>query len=418
MSKQLAHLLGMTESAATEAVAKLESLSGYPSEDNRLLAESNFKVHSKLQGLKLDPNDTSARELYHSLLAKFDSDSMHLTAINGSSKPSDGAVRCLSAVVKLADMPMDVWAIRRSVAKNILRENPPRKLIRHLGYRSLESLLKREDIDELYAALKYIETPAWQKSFYKKLANLSPSDFEIRSASIVVMPASNWQTVNWKSAVSTVSVLGVVSLWPAAGKSTTHWLGAYLAAIKALESLRLASYSLMAMQTAPSFGKYFSRQIELGIAPPAKIAGQPVHWRTLNHYYGHLPAAGLPLFQEPYLQSLRLHKASPGKLLSVIHPIFRWWADNEHLAMGTTTKPVSLNIADIALNHANSSPYTQRLNYNHRLSLWDELIARYLKYPGVEGYILRQVDKKTNPHKTNTNLKVLAGDFQAQFQLA
>lgn len=49
----------------------------------------------------------------------------------------------------------------------MLKLTPPRKVMRQLGYRSIDSMLKRESIYELYVAMRFVESQEWLQAFTK-----------------------------------------------------------------------------------------------------------------------------------------------------------------------------------------------------------------------------------------------------------
>lgn len=404
-------MLGASEQATANVVAKLEKLAGYPGEDNRLLSEIRSSLRTKLAELGLDPNDSTPTELYHTLLSHFEADSRHFDKLIG------GALNNIVYLVKLTDAPRQAWVLKRSVAKDLLRDHPPKKLARALNYRSTESMLKREDIDVLYAAFPYVESPSWLKSFYRSHGNLQPSDFEIRDIRLAVMPEGGW-LVKSKAAVSYSPCAGVVAVWPDACKGLSTLLGVYLCCLEAIEQVRLNQLTLMAGQVRQDFGRQVALSLEDGLKPAARIASYPLSWRSLHHHFGHLPRSLHPMLEELHMQEASVHKISHGKVLSSLHPIFRWWQTAEHAAALGSGQPVSLNIADVAQNHYLKAPYHKRHSQYVRQSLTDELFSRYLNYAGVEAFVLNQIDKHSDDLSAVLRQRRYAAQVQKEFQLA
>lgn len=182
MSKNLAKFLDQPERLVTKAIGKLEALNGYPGEDARLLAENSQAVRTKIADLGLDPDDTTGEELYHALLAKFEHDNELIDKAVGLNPDSnlDQRTDKASGLVEHMTEAKETWFIKHTVAKNLLREQPPRKLMKQLNYRSVDSLLKREDINSIYLMLADGESSSWQKTFAKKTAKLTGTDYELR----------------------------------------------------------------------------------------------------------------------------------------------------------------------------------------------------------------------------------------------
>src|SRR5687767_11980785 len=89
MSNLLSDLLGATEPLFSMSVKQLETASGLPGSDVRLIAEIVGKVHIKTKELKLDPKDTTPQELYHALINKVRVHDEHLAKQIGGKDPSD-----------------------------------------------------------------------------------------------------------------------------------------------------------------------------------------------------------------------------------------------------------------------------------------------------------------------------------------
>jgi hypothetical protein len=196
MSKMISELLGAEEPLFSNAIKQLERISGNPSVDVRLTAEILGKARLKTKELGLDPDDTTPKELYYGLLSKVKEDNQRIKRnILGLVHDSDEIDALVPPMVKVAlkaDVPKKCWALKRSVAKRLLKKMPPKMMMRHLGYRSIDSMLKNEPFDEMYAALRFSEGPDWLDEYNKAFDSIKASDFETRDIQIVVMDHAKW----------------------------------------------------------------------------------------------------------------------------------------------------------------------------------------------------------------------------------
>lgn len=199
------------------SIQKLESLNDYNSEDVRLLAESEQAVRSRILDLGLDPDDTTGEELYHALLVKFELDSALIDKALGITGGSSFTKRLNRAVALLTNVTAndEMWVLKHSVAKRLLREHPPKKLMKQLGYRSVDSMLKRESLANIFISFPLIESSSWQKAFHKETAKLDSADYELRIPGFYRISEKNWASfIGPKSGVSSNSLIGVVAVWP------------------------------------------------------------------------------------------------------------------------------------------------------------------------------------------------------------
>lgn len=213
---RIAELLDQPEYLVKRTISQLEDKNGYPSHDARLLAENIQNVRIKLADLGLDPDDTTGQELYHALQSRFEKDAKLFDAYFGIGE-MDFDQRTAKAVEILNQkflFPRQ-WALKRVVAKNVLRAQPPKRVMKQLSYRSLESMLKREDLSEIYLAVTYLESASWHKQHARVVSKLNQTDFELRPIKLQPLSYSRWADVqgpqDYMAVNNEVAALG---LWP------------------------------------------------------------------------------------------------------------------------------------------------------------------------------------------------------------
>ena len=132
------------------AIKQLEQASGKQGVDVRLTAEIIGQVHQKTKELGLDPNDTTGKELYSALLAKFKKHDSHLAKTIGATDPEDAQqlMPLIKQAAEAVKTPRKVWVLKKSVAKDFLKKTPPPNIMKRLGYKSIDSMLKNENIFE------------------------------------------------------------------------------------------------------------------------------------------------------------------------------------------------------------------------------------------------------------------------------
>jgi hypothetical protein len=186
MSKRIAALLSSSEKALSDIIGRLEAKNGYPSHDNRHLAETIQKTRAKIADLGLDPDDTTAQELYQALLARFENDSRDFDkafCFDGQSfdEKAETAIRIIK---NIADLPQR-WVLKNTAAKTILKQHPPKKLMRQTGYRSVESMVKRESLARIFISAHLVESAAWQKDLSRIISQKDSTAFEMRHISLI-----------------------------------------------------------------------------------------------------------------------------------------------------------------------------------------------------------------------------------------
>lgn len=211
MSDVLASLTGKPSWQVAKAISNLEEMSGQPSEDARLLAEVKQLGRQRLSQLGLDPDDTTAPELYHALLARYSRDAAVIDRALGVTADTDFATRALKAsqLVSRSVQLKENWALKKSEARNLIRRNPPKQLMKKLNYRSVDSMLKHVDIFEIFAVAGRLEHDTWHKKIETSLARLSSSSYELRLPLVKIIDNISGRPMNM---IAADPVLGVVAV--------------------------------------------------------------------------------------------------------------------------------------------------------------------------------------------------------------
>ena len=245
MSKKIAYILDRPEAEVAKALAEFEKKCGYPSEDVRLLAENKHRLRSKLNQIGLDPDDTTDEELYYGLLARYEKDSQLVDDALGISRatPIDEKIDKAIRLLRQTTSENEVWILRKAAAKKILTQLPPKQVAKRLGYRSVTSLIKREDLGRIYLLASKAESANWQKSAAKLLARLNSSNYELCSPQVVKLRAQDCRDIEGpQDYVVSNKYLGVAAIWPSQNLDKASTLSLALMLANALHSIN-GSYS-------------------------------------------------------------------------------------------------------------------------------------------------------------------------------
>jgi hypothetical protein len=213
---KIARLLDEPEKIVDNLLDTLEGKNGYPSHDARYLAQNVQKVRAKLHDLGLDPDDTTAEELYHALLVKYQNDSRDFDeSFDAADMVLDGRLATAAALVTKNVTIPEQWALKNSAVKALLRQLPPKHVMKHLRYRSVESLLKRENMCEVMLAAQNMESARWRNDLHHKISRLSPADFEFRPLKILALSSDKWGGLDGENYIAASDEMAVFGLWPA-----------------------------------------------------------------------------------------------------------------------------------------------------------------------------------------------------------
>ncbi len=402
MSKLLRELLAAQEPLFTQSLRELEILTGKKNIDNKLAAEISEKTISAIRSLGLDPHDTTDKELFHALNHRVHQQNVNIAKSIGSNNdaPVKEIIPKLVEVANSIKTPRSCWVLKKSVTKELLREMPPKKMMKHLGYRSLESMFKNENFAELYSALRFSEGGEWLNEYnelFKK--RVQPTDFETRDIEIIIMDHDKWVDLTEgfvhkkKHNITHTKELGTIVVVP---MKQTHMKGLSLKSLPLLfhyiNEVRLYSAFFKLKSTLPHFGETISNTLIADTGTGATIANFHIHWRVIQRYFGKLGEEPPEVFQ-PHVQPEDLHWRRAAELMYEVSPELKFWEDLEYVArVDKDTHPVAFNLFDVSFAYSNEETFENRYFYHMREALWNEIFMRYMGEPVLKKQILQQLD--------------------------
>lgn len=403
MSKLLSELLGAKEPLFSMSLKQLEQASGNPSADVRLTAEIVGTIRLKTEELGLDPDDTSPKELHSALMAKIEEHNSRLIRQIGG-KPDSTPAELMPLMQKTwqkFDAPKDCWVLKRAVAKNMLKKTPPKQIMKHLGYRSIDSMLKHENLGEIYGALRFAESPEWLNNFNEQYKSLTPKDFVTRQIEIIQMPLDRWGDLaapfihKKKHNITHLKELGVILMLPISPKANIRGIAIFTLPLlfHYLQEIRLYSSFFKLQQVRPNFGKVLVETLIADPSSAAVMAGSKIHWRVIQRYFGKLDEKKYPKIFEPHVQPEDLHWRRASEYLYELDPDLKFWQDLDYVGvMDKDGRPVVLNMYDVAASYVTKASYVERTIYHFRDALWNEIFVRYMGQENLEQQVLAQLD--------------------------
>lgn len=398
MTRYLSSALGAEEPVFSQSVQQLERASGFPSADIRLTADIQARLRQKIAELGLDPADTTGPELYSALHERLRHDEAvvrSVLSIKRQATPHEVLQQVVS-VVSGAQIPKQSFTVKQSVAKRMFKKKQPKQLMKKLGYRSLDSMLKHEPVACLYAAAVMCESKSWLAAFYEQYRQLAPSDFEMRDIAVYIPEGKKWQsladefTASAKQNMLTFRELGAVVVLPQAQANDGIALTHFVLLLHAMNEVRAFSSYAKLQQVKPDFGAHLAAVVASEPALNAQIAGKQVPWRTIHRFYA---AEGIthPEIFEPHVQHDDLLWVQPEDILAKLEPALAFWRDTQSIVMIHNGQPVSCNLQDVAISYYNRLSFKDRIVHFVRDSLWHDVMGRYLNTDNLETVLGRQL---------------------------
>jgi hypothetical protein len=405
MTRFLSEALEAHEPDFRVGLQQLESVNGNPSTDIRFSSEIMQTTQAKLKELGLDPHDTTAAELYHALQLRVAADDKRLTkylrteAAEHISAEADVMSGMIHVLKGLPDSKR-CFAIKQSSLRSLLKAQPPKKALKQLGYRSLNSFLKHESATLALAAGWICEGESWHKRMLSSYKHLTSSDFESRNLALVEPQTKKWRELcaqvvseshhtilTLKEAGAIVFLPSPIEVLPEGAVTVSLSM-----ALHEMNEIRASSTFLKLNQVKPDFGHLVASVATDEPRLSSKILDQKLPWNLVHRYYARLKDHFSEAVFEPYLQLEDMDWYSVEKTLADIDPELVFWQHTSYLGvLDATKKPVSMNIVDAALNYCNQLPYEKRIVHYFQRSLWHELLLRYLQHEPVEQAVMTEL---------------------------
>ncbi len=406
MTRILSDILQIHEPHFRLQLRQLEQVGGHQNTDIKLSVEVIQAAKDKIARLGLDKHDTSAMELYHTLQSRLNADDIRLerslrtraaTHVSAESNLMDGILHALESDAR----SVNSFAIKQTVLKRNLKKTPPKRLLKQLGYRSLDAMIRNEPIAALIAVAHLVESAAWKRSWLDGYKKLKTADFENRAALVLCPRSSRWEAITQKIiAERSHTVLGLpelaaVVLLPLPAERPQGMVVASVAlALQELNSIRSASSYLRASQMQGDFAARVRDVANGNVQLSTPVLHQALTWQLVQQYFARTKANLSEDIFGPYAQAEDFNWRSVELRLSELCPSMEFWVNNTFLSFIHEGHVVSLNVLDAAINSCNDLAYELRTSLYAQQALWHELTLRYLDRESLEAAVASLLQPK------------------------
>lgn len=407
MTKQLSQLLEAKEPYFRQTVQRLERASGNECYDIRLSNNLNKSIKEKIQALNLDPDDTADEELYLALQHKLATDDKQLHKklrylsakhISAEANLVNGIVYILEDITKQDKC----FGVKNSVIKRLLIKYPPKKTMKLIGYRSINSMLKHEPLSLIVACSLETESSSWIKNYQNSLGSLSSSDCEDKKMTIMAIGNEKWKIVSElirsknnldilvNKELASIIIMPIENNVPVSGFTTALMT----ICLNSINEIKSSSSYLKLSQLSGDFGRRLENSVkhepELGVG----ILDNPLSWETVQRFLHRISSDtknNLPVSIDfPDINAWMPVETMIHKIV----PEMSFWRDTAHLSRLGKKGIVSFNILDNALNLCNKRQYGSNIKFNAQKSLWQELVLRYIRLDLLEEAIMKELQPK------------------------
>ncbi|MDP3901617.1 MAG: hypothetical protein Q8Q37_01405 [bacterium] len=218
--EKIARILRIDKHCLVDLERNLERATSKVGIFKKISDENEELIAKRLDHLGL-ARHTSAVDVYDALISKVEADDVKLFQfMKLESLSIIEAAQTVVDFVKKLHPPQKGYFLKIEKARQFLIAEPPKKILIALGYQTVEEMLAKEDILEVYSAIRFLEDPGWLNNvFFKQYESLTPDDFEERQIELKAL------NIKWAKAaerfvakkyhnVSHLKELGVIFIIP------------------------------------------------------------------------------------------------------------------------------------------------------------------------------------------------------------
>lgn len=186
--KTIAKILRTESEVIFEMDRKMEEVIGKSDVLDRIVKENAQRMENFLGWLALD-GKASAEEVSRRMFYKLKESERFLSKFldNPNFNNPKSFAKLINTVKDITFHPRGFF-LKKEIAKKFITNTPPHNILRYLGYQSARELVKKENIFEIFAVLRFAESPSWMnQEFLKNYEELTPLDFEEREIELITL---------------------------------------------------------------------------------------------------------------------------------------------------------------------------------------------------------------------------------------
>jgi len=324
--------------------------------------------------------------------------------------------------------------LKPAKAQELLRINPPRKILQVLGCRDVEELLAKENVWEIFSALRFVEDRLWLNDvFFKPYQNLSPDDFEQREIQVIVL-SDKWAKIGREFVgkklhhLSHLKELGLVFVIPFSVMGDGAILEVLTLILHYLHEIDFYGRLFKRYSQTVDFGKKLIESLQGQVLSESLAGRRKPTWRIIQRYLAKEDATD-PRLLEPHVNPEAIHwykaeadlarwgKTEDGlglefwddldfvgdffmmpkgyscPLDGLDHRVINFPITRQSLREGFTEMLVSFDLIDNIISLSQQRAVESKYLYHQQEALWNEIFSRYVGRDKLEELILENLDK-------------------------
>ena len=405
--EKLAKILRTSPEVILDMEEKMSTLTGKKGIIEELIKDNEHRVGRTLA--LLNCHDYKAESVFRALIKKLREDDWALFKL--FKKPSGTTTKGLKTLfnfaLELADIK-PLLVLKKEKAEEILKKNPPPNIMKALGYKSAEELLKKEDLIEVFCALRFVETNEWMhKAFDETYKKLKPDDFEKRKVDLRAL-SGKWLDIAEKFVkkkyhnISHLKELGVIFVIPLKIDTPGETLRIFSLILHYLHEVSFYSKLFERIsKTDDMFGKKIISLLKGNVLEKLPRAEKGMNWMIIQQYLAKHDKKDPRLFI-PHVNPEALHWQKAEQDIGHLGKKFpnidleMWldvdWAGGFFKDKQGKEKLISFDLVDNVMALVEKEQRIKYL-YHHQEALWNQIFEEYFSFEELEKLMIENFDK-------------------------
>lgn len=409
-TEKISQILRVDKDIIKNLESKADAITGKSGVLDEIVSKNEALIKDRLQ-LKESGDSLTAEEIHNALLDKIKNDDIQL--FKALAKPSFMLKEDVDAVlskVKELIPPSKGFFLKKEKAVEFLINQPPQKVINYLGYKNVNELISREDIYEIFSAIRLFEDIRWfNEIFMEQYKKLKPEDFEERNIEIKSLN-QKWvgiaQTFLKKKYqnISHLKELGFIFVVPVELGIFGEVTRMFSLALHYFYEVKFHSDLFKKFSIEPeTFGQNLTSVIKVEIIDKRLPETDKLRFLILPRYLAKYDSNDWRLM-EPHISPESLfwvkaerHLVDINKTLKDVYANFNFWQDLDWVGDYFKTSTgievlVSFNLVDSIMALIREKELEKYL-FHHQESLWNKIFIDYFGEEKLEEIIKENMIK-------------------------
>ncbi len=278
--------------------------------------------------------------------------------------------------------------LKREYGADILRKCPPHNLLQFLGHTDVEELLARHDVEEIFSALRFIESDEWMhQTFEAAYSHFTPADFEEREIDVKVL-GPEWREMALQFVakkhhnVSHLKEFGVIFLNPITEDVPGKFLRDFALLLHYFHEIEFYSKLFRRYAAGPDFPEKLKSLLRGDV--PEMRALREGEWLIVQRYLWKAdakdPRLFLPRVNPESMHWFRGERDIMELGLAEQDMKLALWHDSDWAGLDLFDGKdlISFDLEDNAMTEVSAAEGKQQyFNYHQREALWTRLFSEY-----------------------------------------